>query len=73
MQHYELSFASDILPEKRLSSVVDLGSFCKELYHILFTAASLFIPAAKFKPHLRPEWTLEVNHVHDRERHMRNI
>uniref|UniRef100_A0A8W8ISZ1 Reverse transcriptase domain-containing protein n=1 Tax=Magallana gigas TaxID=29159 RepID=A0A8W8ISZ1_MAGGI len=28
---------------------------------------------AKFKPHLRPEWTPEVKLLHDRERQMRNI
>uniref|UniRef100_A0A8W8JMS3 Uncharacterized protein n=1 Tax=Magallana gigas TaxID=29159 RepID=A0A8W8JMS3_MAGGI len=28
---------------------------------------------AKFKPYLRPEWTPEVKHLHDRERQMRNI
>lgn len=75
LQHYELYInnALDVLLEQRLSSVVDLDNFCKQLYHILYTAASLFIPVAKFKPHLRPEWTPEVKHLHDRERQMRNI
>lgn len=64
---------SSALLNRKLNSVDDIDTFCYDLYHILRTAASLYIPLAKFKPYLRPEWTPTVKSLHSKERQMRNI
>jgi hypothetical protein len=75
LNEYEVyvSKESNALLSRNLFSVDDIDNFCNDLYNILHTAASLFIPVAKFKPYLRPEWTPTVKNLHCRERHKRNI
>lgn len=56
LQGYKLYInnESSVLFDRNLSSVDD-NTLCTDLHPILYTAASLFIPSAKFKPHVRPE------------------
>ena len=58
---------------KTVNTFEDLDSLCIEINNVLHSAASEFIPTAKYKPYLRPEWTPQVKSLHNLERRLRKL
>lgn len=54
-----------------MKTIEELDMLWIELNTALHCASSLFIPKAKYKPFLKPEWTPKEIFLHDRERGMK--
>lgn len=59
--------------EISLKTIEELDMFGIELNTVLHSASSLFIPTAKNKPFLRPEWSPKIKSLHDTEREMQRV